>query len=108
MQHSGINCENGFIRFDHTGKPELLPHARRWRQRHVVRGRWPSKRDAAERERSDLARYLHDAFADDPDAIEKVNLLSEVAGCIALGHGTRIRNPKAIVVFSEEGATGKS
>jgi phage/plasmid-associated DNA primase len=35
-------------------------------------------------------------------------LLGEVAGCTALGNATRLRNPKAIVAYSEEGATGKS
>ena len=28
--------------------------------------------------------------------------------CTALGWGTRVRSPKAIVTYSEEGATGKS
>jgi phage/plasmid-associated DNA primase len=46
--------------------------------------------------------------AGDADAAEKVDLLGEIAGCTALGWGTRLRNPKAIVTFSEEGATGKS
>jgi len=47
--------------------------------------------------------------ADDATDIEdKVNLLGEVAGCAATAHGTRLRNPKAIVTYSPEGGTGKS
>jgi P4 family phage/plasmid primase-like protien len=104
----GINCESGFIRIGDDGAAQSMPHARQWRQRHVVRGRWPIPLDAAVFESSRLAKYLSDSVAGDPDAAEKVNLLSEIAGCTALGRGTRLRNPKAIVAFSEEGATGKS
>jgi phage/plasmid-associated DNA primase len=104
----GINCESGFIRIGDDGAAELMPHARQWRQRHVVHGRWPVVRDPAVFADSRLAKYLRDAVAGDADAAEKVNLLGEIAGCTALGRGTRLRNPKAIVTFSEEGATGKS
>jgi Family of unknown function (DUF5906) len=104
----GINCESGFIRIGDDGAPELMPHARQWRQRHVVRGRWQIPLDTAVLESSRLAKYLSDSVAGDPDAADKVNLLGEIAGCTALGRGTRLRNPKAIVTFSEEGATGKS
>src|ERR1700730_17219267 len=37
----------------------------------------------------------------------RVKLLGEIAGCTALGWGTRIRNPKAIVAYSSRGNTGK-
>jgi hypothetical protein len=104
----GINCESGFIRIGDDGVAELMPHARQWRQRHVVRGRWPIPLDLAVFESSRLAKYLSDSVAGDPDAADKVNLLGEIAACTALGRGTRLRNPKAVVAFSEEGATGKS
>jgi P4 family phage/plasmid primase-like protien len=104
----GINCESGFIRIGDDGSAKSMPHARQWRQRHVVRGRWPIPVDPIVFETSRLAKYLRDCVAGDADAAEKVNLLGEIAGCTALGRGTRLRNPKAIVAFSEEGATGKS
>jgi phage/plasmid-associated DNA primase len=104
----GINCASGFIRIETDGTAELRPHARQWRQRHVVRGQWPIKEDPEVFANSRLARYLSDAFAGDPDASDKVNLLGEGAGCTGLGWGTRVRNPKAIVTYSEEGGTGKS
>jgi P4 family phage/plasmid primase-like protien len=119
----GINCESGFIRIGDGGGADLMPHARQWRQRHVVRGRWPVAKDENAFEKSLLAKYLRDAVmpeynavgndedarkAADADAAEKVMLLGEIAGCTALGWGTRIRNPKAIVAYSSRGNTGKS
>jgi hypothetical protein len=104
----GINCESGFIQFDADGGATLLLHARQWRQRHVVRGRWPVDATPTEFENSLLAKYLRGAVLGDADAVEKVNLLGEMAGCAAVGRGTRLRNPKALVAFSAEGGTGKS
>jgi len=104
----GINCAAGFIAIDKDGVAVLRPHARQWRQRHVVRGRWPIVVDRAAFEASALAGYLRDSFSGDSDAADKIALLGEIAGCAALGYGTRVRNPKAVVPFSEEGATGKS
>jgi phage/plasmid-associated DNA primase len=111
----GINCESGFIIIGDDGKCELQPHVRRWRQRHVTRGRWPTKKREAFGD-SLLAKYLHDAAAPgdiaEPDqernSKDKINLMSEVAGAVALGCGTRLRQPKAIVACSPEGNTGKS
>jgi phage/plasmid-associated DNA primase len=115
---SGINCESGFIQIDHSGNGTLLPHARQWRQRHVVRGKWPGSQNSAEFESSLLAKFLRQAAVGNSDAepdsdavtdaADKIKLLGEVAGSVALGYGTRLRNPKAIVAYSEDGATGKS
>ena len=104
----GINCASGFIRIETDGSAVPQPHARQWRQRHVVRGQWPITEDPEAFTNSRLARYLSDASANDPDASDKINLLGEVAGCTALGWGTRVCIRKAIVTYSEEGATGKS
>lgn len=114
----GINCETGFIQIAADGSTTLSPHARQWRQRHVVRGRWPINVEEAEFQSSLLAKFLRDAtsghidVAANPeeaaDASDKVKLLAEIAGSVATGRGTKLRNPKAIVAFSEEGATGKS
>jgi P4 family phage/plasmid primase-like protien len=119
-QPLGINCETGFIRFNQSGEAALHPHARQWRHRHVVRGRWP----IAEVPQNSLFRkYLKDAVAPDwrevgqdaeairlakEDAKLKTKLLGEVAGCVALGRGTRVRDPKAVVPYSQWSKTGKS
>jgi phage/plasmid-associated DNA primase len=42
------------------------------------------------------------------DAVLKIRLMGEIAGCVALGCGTRVRNPKAIIAYSPQGNTGKS
>ena len=104
----GINCESGFIQISEDGTLEHLPHARRWRQRHVVLGHYQENIQPKNWESSNLVRYLRQAVSSDEDAVEKINLLGEVAGCTATGSGTKIRNPKAIIAFSEEGGTGKS
>jgi P4 family phage/plasmid primase-like protien len=112
----GINSESGFIIIGDAGECELQPHARRWRQRHITRGRWPTKK-REEFKDSLLAKYLHDAAAapgdiadtdQEQNSRDKINLMSEVTGAVALGCGTRLRQPKAIVAYSPEGNTGKS
>ena len=103
----GINCESGFIQIHNDGTVENLPHARKWRQRHIVQGKWHGKKPA-NYESSKLNAYVNQAFSGDSDASAKINLLGEVAGSVALGMGTRIKNPKAIITYSEEGGTGKS
>ncbi len=104
----GINCESGFLKITDDGAVEQLPHARQWRARHLVRGKWHGMDKPANTEDSSLARYLRDAFKDDVDAAQKVNLLAELAGCAATGRATKLKNPKAAVCYSEEGGTGKS
>jgi P4 family phage/plasmid primase-like protien len=104
----GVNCASGFIRFADDGKAVIVPHARRWRQRHVVKGRYPAAVTDEQRADSKLTRYLRETFTDDEDAIAKRELLAEMLGAAAMAYGTRVRSPKAIVAYSEEGATGKS
>ncbi|MGB4101014.1 MAG: DUF5906 domain-containing protein [Alphaproteobacteria bacterium] len=104
----GINCESGFIKIADDGTTELSPHARQWRQRHVVRGRWHGGGEPKNWQGSSLAKYLNNAFSSDKDAVAKINLLGETAGCTATGRGTKIPNPKAIVTYSDKGGTGKS
>ena len=105
----GINCESGFIRIGDDGTAGV-DAACQTMAPEACRARSLAFRSTIQRslQSSRLAKYLRDAVAGDADAVEKVNLLGEIAGCTALGRGTRLRNPKAIVTFSEEGATGKS
>jgi hypothetical protein len=119
-QSLGINCESGFIQVSETAEVVQHPHARQWRHRHVVRGRWPIHNVPND---SLFRKYLKDAVAPDwrevgeaddairrarEDAKLKTRLLGELAGCVALGCGTKIRDPKAVVLFSRWSKTGKS
>jgi P4 family phage/plasmid primase-like protien len=116
----GINCQSGFIQISETGEAVQHPHARQWRHRHVVRGRWPTHNVPND---SLFRKYLKDAVAPDwrevgeaddairrarEDAKLKTRLLAELAGGVALGCGTKIRDPKAVVLFSQWSKSGKS
>jgi P4 family phage/plasmid primase-like protien len=108
LRPCGINCESGFISIQENGTPELHRHARKWRQRHIVRGHWPLKEDPDRFAASSLGKFLKATVEGDDDAEDKIRLLAEVTGCAALGWGTRLRNPRAIVAYSAAGGTGKS
>jgi P4 family phage/plasmid primase-like protien len=103
---AGINCLSGFIAFD-GGKPHLLPHAPQHRQRYIVRAQWQP--GAAEiPEGSLLSRLLSGSFEGDDDAGEKIDLIAEIAGAAALGHGPRHTHPKAVVLLGRTAENGKS
>jgi putative DNA primase/helicase len=103
----GVNCLSGFISFD-EGAPELLPHAPEHRQRHVLPGRWASRGAAEIPDGSLLARLLNGSFQSDLDADKKIELLAEIAGAAALGHGTRHIAPKAVILIGRTAENGKS
>ena len=104
----GINCASGFITFDATGQPSLLPHNRDHRQRHVLPGQWQAATDAPIDPGSLLHRLLHGCFKDDADRAAKIDLLAEVAGAAATGMATRLIEPKAIVCVGKLAENGKS
>ena len=103
----GINCLSGFIEFDKAG-PSLSPHHGKHRQRHVLPGRWENDGAKEFPESSLLARLLHGSFQDDPDIDEKIDLLGEIAGAAALGHGPRHIAPKAVILLGRTAENGKS
>jgi putative DNA primase/helicase len=55
-----------------------------------------------------LARLLRGCFQGDEDAQAKIDILSEVAAAAALGYGTRLIAPKAIVFLGRSAENGKS
>jgi P4 family phage/plasmid primase-like protien len=55
-----------------------------------------------------LSRFLNGLFRDDDDAADKRALLQEVAGAVVAGMGTRLGQPKAIVLFGRSANNGKS
>jgi phage/plasmid-associated DNA primase len=55
-----------------------------------------------------LATLLAGAFQGDPEAEAKQQLLAEIIGCAALGHSTRLTEPKAVVLWGATAENGKS
>jgi phage/plasmid-associated DNA primase len=103
----GINCLSGFIAFDQD-EPRLLPHVPGHRQRYVLSGRWEPGQLEGLPDGSLLAGLLHGVFAGDDDCGAKIDLIAEIAGAAALGHGTRHISPKAVVLLGRTAENGKS
>jgi P4 family phage/plasmid primase-like protien len=105
----GINCASGLITFAKDGQPSLSrSHDREHRQRHLLAGQWQPGAASEPPEGSLLATYLRGAFASDPEAEEKIGLLQEIAGVAALGYGTRLTSPKAVILLGRTAENGKS
>jgi putative DNA primase/helicase len=113
---AGINCGSGFISFAPDGTPSLEPHNRDHRCRHVLRGIWHGE-GAVDPEEvfralkgvdSLLAKLLQGVFLTDPDAQEKRQLLAEIAGAAVLGYGSKLRQPKAVILEGKTAENGKS
>ena len=102
----GINCQSGFIRFASDGSARMEPHSRDHRCRHTLPGRWDG--DIAASSDHLLGRLLRGVFQGDADAQEKTELLAEVCGSAALGHATRLLQPRAIILKGERAENGKS
>jgi putative DNA primase/helicase len=105
----GINCRSGFIAFAADGSPQLQPHRPEHLCRHVLPGTWRADLNGAEPPADSLlATLLNGVFQDDPDAISKRKLLAEIAGSAALGYGTKLQQPKAVIFKGETAENGKS
>lgn len=104
----GINCSNGFIRFDACGVASLSPHRREDRQRHVLGSRWRPADSFEIANTSLLHSLLNGCFKDDADREAKIDLLAEIAGVAATGMGTRLIEPKAVVCVGKHAENGKS
>jgi P4 family phage/plasmid primase-like protien len=105
---TGINCASGFIRFADDGRAAIEPHHRDHRCRHTLPGRWQIGADGCPPEGSLLYRLLDGVFQADPEATEKVALLSEVCGSAALGYATQLTQPRAVILFGKTAENGKS
>ena len=126
----GIPCLNCFISFqkqpDGSFEPVARMHARKQRARHIVNATWPAP-DADERmPGSDLMKLMNglfdaqvtkDLFAEEGETItdeqaqkdlqDRQDLIFEIAATAALGRGTSLRHPTA-VLFLGRGGAGKS
>jgi len=112
----GINCGSGFIAFAQDGTPTLLPHDPQHRCRHVLKSSWNEQWILDLEElfiffeciNLLLLRLLRGVFLDDPDAQQKRLLLAEIAGVAALGYGSKLRQPKAVILEGKSAENGKS
>jgi P4 family phage/plasmid primase-like protien len=74
----------------------------------VLHGEWKPGDGEELPESSLLSRLLHGSFEGDDDADEKIDLIAEIAGAAALGHGPRHTRPKAVVLLGRTAENGKS
>src|SRR5262249_36906894 len=102
----GINCASGFITFDGKGDSLLVPHDRAHAQRHVLPGRWQPGAPPMPQEGTLLHRLIRGVFKGDPDEELKIRLLSQIAGCVALGYATKLGKPKAVIMYGQSAENG--
>jgi hypothetical protein len=98
LSPTGINCASGFIRFSADGTPNLEPHNPDHRCRHTLPGHWSPDTPSDPPVGSLLFILLNGVFQGDTDANEKIMLLAQLCGSAALGHATRLRQPRAAIV----------
>lgn len=101
----GVNCRNGFIRIDCDGI-SIEPHSREHRQRHCLPGAWSPGADW--RDAPLLCKLLKGCFGENTDFAERVQFVAELFGVAALGMGTRLKAPKAVVMYGPGADNGKS
>ncbi len=113
----GINCASGFIAFAPDGTPTVQPHSPEHRCRHILTGRFLVEANTLDPEEifqfsqafgDRLAQLLEGVFRGDPDAEEKRRLLAEIAGAAALGYGTKLGQPRAVILEGKTAENGKS
>ena len=96
-QTVGINCLSGLIAFDQRGNTRVQHHEPAHKQRHVIPCEWAP---SASIPRSDLIEMLFNGcFKDDGDKADKVRLIEEIMGAIALGNARELPQQKAFILF---------
>jgi P4 family phage/plasmid primase-like protien len=108
---TGINCASGFLAFDGTGQVSVLPHDRQHRARHVLSAHWDPKYDSplfTLPAGSLLDRLLGGSFLGDDDAALNQDLLGEAFGSASLNHGTKLKQPKCVILLGRDADNGKS
>lgn len=91
-----------------NGRVVAGPHRPDHGNCNVVAAEWSKITVGAPPVDSLLHHFLSGVFRDDPEAEEKLLLLSEVAGAALTGMGTRTVAPAAFILLGETAANGKS
>ena len=109
----GINCENGFLFVSLGNKTiTLTPHHELQRQRHTFATKW--EQDAspvfslADLPDGPLRTLFTGCFGYDDEMQDKFSLVCEMFGAAISGIGTRLADPKAIVLHGIEAENGKT
>jgi phage/plasmid-associated DNA primase len=103
----GINCLSGFVVFE-DAVPRLVPHASDQGQKHVLQVDWNGSLLNAPKPGSALERLIRGCFDGDEDGAAKADLLCEALACAVLGLSTRLKAPKAIILYGPGAGNGKS
>lgn len=106
----GVNCRNGFVKFDGAGNPTLVPHHPDHRCRSVIDAEWTPERPFSLEwlEGSLLDKLLFGAFKGDASGGEKIRFLQELAGVVVAGYGTRMKKPAFVILWGSTAENGKS
>lgn len=105
---AGINCLSGFMRIGGNDIIEIEPSSPDHRCRHTIPVAWDANVIENSYQNSLLKRFLNGLFKGDDDTAEKIAVVEELLGVSALGSGTRIANPKAIIFVGPKAQNGKS
>ena len=99
----GVATKSGLIVFD-AGAPKMIPHAREHRRRFMVDADWPLAVGGP----GLFARALQTAFRYDPEADDRVGVLQELFGALALSLAPwELDQPKAGLLYGPQNG-GKS
>ena len=102
----GVNCQNGFVRFDKEGNVNLVEHHPGQKCRTICSGNYePCSGLPAG---SLLRKFFSVLPYDDPQQAEKHLLIQEMFGVAVAGIATRIPQPKAFVLSGRSANNGKS
>lgn len=107
-QAVGLACRSGFLALDEAGRLRCLPHSPEQKTRHLVDADWRPELDGKVPEGSLLNTLLTGCFQGDPEEVEKRILFGELVGAAAFGLGTRLTEPKAVILLGESAGNGKS
>ena len=103
----GVNLNNGFIEFS-DDQFKLEPHQPEHKMRHVLEITWTGEVLEQPPKHSILFQLLNGCFTGDDDAEEKIAFLAEVCAAAVLNYGTRLSEPKAVLLYGPSAANGKS
>ena len=102
----GVNCLSGFIRLSSSNKPELIRHSSEHRQRFCIAASWSGEIETVSTPLTE--QYYSGICGQGETAHEKRILLEEIMGAACAGLETRLKVPKAFILYGPKATNGKS